>query len=63
MVLPARAAVLVGAEGDGLTPGALARADLAVRIPMHGEMDSLNVATAAAIVLGALGARGAAPTV
>ncbi len=56
-VLPARAAVLVGAEGDGLTAIARAEADLSVRIPMHGEMDSLNVATAAAIVLSALAAR------
>jgi tRNA G18 (ribose-2'-O)-methylase SpoU len=56
--LPGRAAVLVGSEGDGLTDEALAAADLCVRIPMHGGMDSLNVATAAAVVLGALGARG-----
>jgi tRNA G18 (ribose-2'-O)-methylase SpoU len=56
--LPARAAVLVGAEGPGLSAGALAHADLRVRIPMHGRMDSLNVATAAAIVLSALDARG-----
>lgn len=54
---PARAAVLVGAEGPGLSADALARADLRVRIPMHGGMDSLNVATAAAIVLSALAAR------
>ncbi len=60
VALPARAAVLVGAEGDGLTAAALARADLTVRIPMHGEMDSLNVATAAAIVLSALASRGTA---
>jgi len=59
--LPARAAVLVGAEGDGLTAAALDRADLLVRIPMHGEMDSLNVATAAAIVLSALAGRASAP--
>lgn len=62
VALPARAAVLVGAEGHGLTAAALARADLTVRIPMHGEMDSLNVATAAAIVLSALAGRAAAST-
>ena len=56
-VLPPRAAVLVGAEGDGLTAAARTRADLTVRVPMHGEMDSLNVATAAAVVLSALAAR------
>ena len=58
MALPARAAVLVGGEGPGLSADALAHADLCVRIPMHGQMDSLNVATAAAIVLSALDARG-----
>ena len=53
--LPRRAAVLVGAEGTGLTSEALAAADLSVRIPMHGAMDSLNVATAAAVVLSEIG--------
>ncbi|MEZ5420296.1 MAG: RNA methyltransferase [Vicinamibacterales bacterium] len=56
VALPSRAAVLVGAEGTGLTAAARARSDLAVRIPMHGTMDSLNVATAAAVVLSALAA-------
>lgn len=60
--LPPRAAVLVGAEGDGLTAAARARADLAVRVPMFGEMDSLNVATAAAVVLSALAGRDGTPT-
>ena len=46
-----RAALLVGAEGPGLTPGALAVADRQVRIPMAPGVDSLNVATAAAIAL------------
>ncbi len=55
--LPSRAAVLVGAEGAGLTRDALEAADIAVRIPMYGAMDSLNVATAAAIVLSELGRR------
>lgn len=59
--LPRRAAVLVGAEGSGLTAAALAQADVQVRIPMHGAMDSLNVATAAAVVLSALAAGDARP--
>lgn len=42
-------AVLLGAEGDGLSADALAVADEAVRIPMPTGVDSLNVATAAAI--------------
>ena len=51
--LPAagRWAVMVGAEGSGLSPGALAEADVAVRIPMAAGVDSLNVATAAAVAL------------
>jgi tRNA G18 (ribose-2'-O)-methylase SpoU len=32
----------------------LERADLRVRIPMHGSVDSLNVAAAAAVALYAL---------
>lgn len=44
-----RVAWLLGAEGSGLSVDALAAADLAVRIPMAPGVDSLNVATAAAI--------------
>lgn len=43
-----RAALLLGAEGPGLTPAALAYAE-AVGIPMSAGIDSLNVAAAAAI--------------
>jgi tRNA G18 (ribose-2'-O)-methylase SpoU len=52
-VAPVRGAValLVGAEGPGLSAGALAAADDAVGIPMAPGVDSLNVATAAAIAL------------
>jgi tRNA G18 (ribose-2'-O)-methylase SpoU len=46
---PARWAVLLGAEGPGLSEAALARAQLRVRIPMASGVDSLNVATAAAV--------------
>ena len=45
-----RWAVLVGAEGGGLSEAALAVADERVRIPMAPGVDSLNVATAAAVV-------------
>ncbi|HLT70465.1 MAG TPA: RNA methyltransferase [Acidimicrobiales bacterium] len=48
---PARLALLVGAEGPGLTAAALAAADTRVRIPMASGVDSLNVATAAAVAL------------
>ena len=44
-------ALLLGAEGPGLSAEALERADVRVRIPMSGDVDSLNVATAAAIAL------------
>jgi tRNA G18 (ribose-2'-O)-methylase SpoU len=48
---PRRLAWLLGTEGDGLTDPALDRADLVVRIPMAGGVDSLNVAAAAAVAL------------
>lgn len=44
-------ALVVGTEGDGLTAAALAEADAHVHIDMHPSVDSLNVATAAAIAL------------
>lgn len=44
-----RLAVLVGAEGPGLTETAMRASDTRVRIPMSGTTDSLNVATAAAL--------------
>ena len=45
----ARVAVLVGAEGPGLTETVMRAADVRVRIPMSRGTDSLNVATAAAL--------------
>lgn len=42
-------AVLVGAEGPGLSHAAMRASDLRVRIPMSRDTDSLNVATAAAL--------------
>lgn len=44
-------AVVVGAEGPGLNPAALAAADRRVRVPLAPGVDSLNVATAAAVAL------------
>jgi tRNA G18 (ribose-2'-O)-methylase SpoU len=46
-----RVALLVGAEGPGLSAATLAAADRRVRIPLAPGVDSLNVATAAAIAL------------
>jgi tRNA G18 (ribose-2'-O)-methylase SpoU len=48
-VATGRVAWLLGAEGPGLSGAALGAADLVVRIPMAPGVDSLNVATAAAI--------------
>jgi tRNA G18 (ribose-2'-O)-methylase SpoU len=44
-----KVAVLVGAEGPGLTETAMRASDMRVRIPMSRGTDSLNVATAAAL--------------
>jgi len=58
--LPERAAFVVGAEGPGLTEAALAAADRRVGIEMAPGVDSVNVATAAAIALHAhIGTRAA----
>jgi tRNA G18 (ribose-2'-O)-methylase SpoU len=51
---PERVALLMGAEGDGLSRRALAAADTIVTIPMAGGVDSLNVAAASAVALWAL---------
>jgi tRNA G18 (ribose-2'-O)-methylase SpoU len=55
-VPPARWALLLGAEGPGLSPGAVLRCHHSVTIPMSTSTgaDSLNVATAAAVMLYAL---------
>jgi tRNA G18 (ribose-2'-O)-methylase SpoU len=45
----ARPAVLLGAEGAGLSRAAMAASDLRVAIPMRQGVDSLNVAAAAAV--------------
>lgn len=50
-----RLALLLGAEGPGLSDEALALADHRVRIPMTPGVDSLNVATAAAVAFHAVG--------
>ncbi|WP_054816669.1 TrmH family RNA methyltransferase [Nocardia arizonensis] len=44
-----RVALLLGAEGPGLTEEAMAATDVRARIPMSPGTDSLNVATAAAM--------------
>jgi len=49
-----RWAILLGAEGPGLSSAALDAADRRVQIPMASGVDSLNVATAAAVAFAVL---------
>ena len=46
---PEKLALVLGTEGDGLSPAAIDAADLVVRIPMAGGVDPLNVAAASAV--------------
>jgi tRNA G18 (ribose-2'-O)-methylase SpoU len=54
---PPRVALLFGTEGEGLSAPALARAEIHARIEMAEGVDSLNVATAAAVALFAMRAK------
>jgi tRNA G18 (ribose-2'-O)-methylase SpoU len=51
---PERLVLVLGTEGDGLRPRTITEADVTVRIPMAGDVDSLNVAAAAAVAMWAL---------
>lgn len=51
---PQRLALMFGTEGEGLSRRALASATRCVTIPMEHDVDSLNVATAAALALWAV---------
>jgi tRNA G18 (ribose-2'-O)-methylase SpoU len=51
---PIGVALLLGAEGPGLTEAVLAVSDCVVPIPIVDRVDSLNVATAAAVAFNAL---------
>jgi tRNA G18 (ribose-2'-O)-methylase SpoU len=44
-----RVALMLGSEGPGLSDNALEAADVQVRIPMSGPVDSINVGSAAAV--------------
>lgn len=50
-------AIVLGTEGDGLSPHTIANCDYTVRIPMSHEVDSLNVAAASAVAFWQLRAR------
>ena len=49
-----RCAVMLGSEGNGLSTEALRAADAWARIPMYHDVDSLNIAAAAAVSFYAL---------
>lgn len=53
-VAPERVALVLGAEGEGLTREAIEAADTVVQIPMAHGIDSLNVAATAAVAMYAL---------
>lgn len=46
---PEKLALILGAEGHGLSKPTIDAADFSVRIPMGGGVDSLNIAAAAAV--------------
>ncbi|WP_309070389.1 TrmH family RNA methyltransferase [Arthrobacter sp.] len=46
---PERLALVLGTEGEGLSPQTIESSDLIVRIPMSNAVDSLNVAAAGAV--------------
>lgn len=46
-----RSAIMIGNEANGLMPETARAADVRVRIPMAGELESLNAAVAAAILM------------
>lgn len=52
-----RMAIIMGTEGDGLSPEVISTSDYVVRIPMSHGVDSLNVAAAAAVAFWELRAR------
>jgi TrmH RNA methyltransferase len=50
--LPSRLVLVFGAEGEGMSEMMIAAADLRLRIPGSGAIESLNVAASVAVVLG-----------
>ena len=48
---PPRVELIAGAEGPGLTGATLSAATRRVRIPLHADVDSLNLGHALAIAI------------
>lgn len=57
--VPDRLAIALGAEGPGLSSRTLAAARHRVRLPIRDDVDSLNVAAAAAVTFAVVGRPGA----
>ncbi len=55
LAVPDRVAVALGAEGPGLSRRTLAAATHRVRLPIHPDVDSLNVGAAAAVAFAVVG--------
>ena len=53
-----RLAIVLGTEGDGLSPQTIAQCGYTVRIPMLHGVDSLNVAAAGAVAFWELCGKG-----
>lgn len=49
--IPAPTVLIIGSEGKGIGPALLAHADMSVRLPMRGRVESLNAAVAGSIAL------------
>lgn len=54
LTVPDRTAVVLGSEGPGLTGSTLRAATRRVRLPIHADVDSLNVGAAAAVTFAVL---------
>ena len=55
VLVPERLAVVLGAEGPGLDRRTIAASRHRVRLPIHSDVDSLNVAAAAAVTFAVAG--------
>lgn len=53
--VPERIAIVLGAEGPGLAHRTMASATRRVRLPIHPDVDSLNVGAAAAVAFAVIG--------
>jgi 23S rRNA (guanosine2251-2'-O)-methyltransferase len=44
-------AIVVGSEGEGIRPLTRAKCDIVLRLPMRGQVESLNAAVAGSVAL------------